>query len=164
MVIAINIQSEGEHMLKTGSIFTALFFILTSLSTSLAGDHPEDHPAGEQSQITTRNIADAIRAHVEEKSRKNDGYFIVEDKKGDKMLYLKLDKIHMERLSAVENNIYFACVDFTNRDGRAYDIDFFLKDKGGKLKVTETIVHKEEGKPRYNWAKQGDFWIRKPLD
>ena len=145
-------------------IFVASIFLFTSAATmAVAGEHPSEHPAGEQSEVTTETISHAIEKEVKNSAKKNDGYFIVEDKEAGKTLYLKLDKIHKERLSAVKKNLYFACVDFTNKDGRTYDIDFFLKDASGKLKVSETIVHKEEGKPRYNWEQKGDYWVKKAV-
>ncbi len=142
----------------------AIFFFTLFLSSSFAGEHPEDHPAGEQSKVTTTIIAEAIDLHVKNESKKNGGYFAVEDEKAKKTLSLKLDKIHRERLSSIDKGLYFACVDFTNKDGRTYDIDFFLKDAGGNLKVTETNVHKEDGKARYNWEKKGAFWVKRPVE
>lgn len=151
-------------MLKVLAVFAgALFLFSSSASITLAGEHPSEHPAGEKSEVTTETISRAIEKHVKKSAKKNDGYFIVEDKEAGKTLYLKLDKIHKERLSAVKKDLYFACVDFTNKDGRSYDIDFFLKDAGGKLKFSETIVHKEEGKPRYSWEQKGDYWVKKMI-
>jgi len=142
-------------------VMTALFLFTAQATIVAAGEHPSEHPAGEQSQVTTKSIAEAIDRHVKKMSKASEGYFIVDDSEAKKLLSLKMDKIHMERLSAVKKDLYFACVDFTDKDGRAYDIDFFLKDSEDGLKVTETIVHKEEGKPRYNWEQKGDFWVKK---
>ena len=117
-------------MYKIIRLLTAALFLFSTLgSVTLAGEHPSEHPAGEQSEVTTETISRAIDKKVRKSAKKNDGYFIVEDKEAGKTLYLKLDKIHKERLSAVKKNLYFACVDFTNKDGRTYDIDFFLKLK-----------------------------------
>lgn len=146
------------------ALSAALFLFTSSALMATAGEHPSDHPAGEQSEVTTQTITTAIEKHVKKSAKKNDGYFIVEDREAGKTLYLKLDKIHKERLSAVKKDLYFACVDFTNRDGRTYDIDFFLKDSGGSLNVTETMVHKEEGKPRYTWEQKGDYWVQKKVE
>jgi len=154
-------------MFKTRSALLAMA-TLTCLFLSQpiaagAGEHPSDHPAGEQSAVTTETISSAIEKHVKQESKKDKGYFIVEDKEENNKLFLKLDKIHKERLSAIDKDQYFACVDFENKDGKTYDIDFFLKDTGKGLKVTETIVHKKEGKARYNWGKKGDFWVKKAV-
>lgn len=156
-------------MLKIRSaLMTAILTVapLTFPVISLAqfGEHPAEHPAGEQSEVTTETIADAIDAHVRKERGENDGYFLVDDKENQKTLYLILDKIHRDRLSAVEKDLYFACVDFAGNDGRTYDIDFFLKYTGGELVVTETNVHKVDGKPHYNWGKKGDFWVKVPAD
>ena len=154
-------------MFNTRSVLLAITALtclfLSQPIAAEAGEHPSEHPAGEQSAVTTETISKAIEKHVKDKSKKNKGYFIVEDKEGDKKLYLKLDRIHRERLSAIDKDSYFACVDFENKDGKTYDIDFFLKDTGKGLKVTETIVHKKEGKARYNWGKKGDFWVKKTV-
>ena len=154
-------------MFKTRSVLLAAaalscLFLSQPMAVE-AGDHPADHPAGEQSDVTTETISSAIEKHVKDKSKKNKGYFIVKDKKENNKLYLKLDKIHKERLSAIDKDRYFACVDFENKDGKTYDIDFFLKDTWKGLKVTETIVHKKEGKARYTWQKKGDFWVKKTV-
>ncbi|MDT8318262.1 MAG: hypothetical protein RQ824_09795 [bacterium] len=152
-------------MFKTRSAILATaaltFLFLYQPIAVTAGEHPSDHPAGEQSAVTTETIADAIEKHVKNENKKDKGYFIVEDKEENNKLYLKLDRIHKERLSAIDKDQYFACVDFENKDGKTYDIDFFLKDTGMGLKVTETMVHKKEGKARYNWGKKGDFWVKK---
>ncbi len=152
-------------MFKTRSLLAvaALTCLFSSHPITAGAEHPSEHPAGEQSAVTTETIANAIEQHVKEKSKKDKGYFIVEDKKAGKKLYLKLDRIHRERLSAIDKERYFACVDFINKDGKSYDIDFFLKDTWKGLKVTETIVHKKDGKARYTWEKKGDFWVKKTV-
>lgn len=43
-------------------------------------------------------------------------------------------------------------------DGRMYDIDFLMAVSSDKLRVTETSVHKINGKPLYNWKQQGGIW------
>ena len=149
-------------MLRIISLLTGVI-LAAAVPLAVAGEHPMEHPAGEQSAVTTDTIAEAIVRHVERESKRS-GYFEVEDKEAKKTLKLKLDKVHKDRLSAVEKDLYFACVDFTNSDGKAYDIDFFLRDGGGKLFVSETIVHKEEGKARYGWVKKGDFWVKKAAE
>ena len=43
-------------------------------------------------------------------------------------------------------------------DGKIYDIDFLMVVQTGKLTVTETSVHKINGKPLYNWKQEGGVW------
>ena len=78
-------------------------------------------------------------------------------------LALDLVKVHDDRFSSLGGNKYFACVDMKGKDGRMYDIDFFMVVQPGKLTVTETSVHKINGKPLYNWKQEGGVWKKVKL-
>jgi hypothetical protein len=80
-----------------------------------------------------------------------------------KDLALDLVKVHDDRLSNLGGNKYFACVDMKGADGKIYDIDFFMVVKPGKLSVTETSVHKINGKALYNWRQEGGVWKKVQL-
>ena len=75
-----------------------------------------------------------------------------------KDLALDLVKLHDDRVSNLGGDKYFACVDMKGADGKIYDIDFLMVVKPGKLTVTETAVHKVNGKPLYNWKEEGGVW------
>jgi hypothetical protein len=45
-------------------------------------------------------------------------------------------------------------------DGKIYDIDFLMAVQPGKLTVTQTSVHKINGKPLYNWKEETGVWKR----
>jgi hypothetical protein len=75
-----------------------------------------------------------------------------------KDLALDLIKVHDDRLSSLGGDKYFACVDMKGTDGKIYDIDFFMVVRPGKLTVTQTSVHKINGKPLYNWKEQNGIW------
>jgi hypothetical protein len=75
-----------------------------------------------------------------------------------KDLALDLVKVHDDRFSSLGGNKYFACVDMKGSDGKIYDIDFSMVIQTGKLTVTETSVHKINGKPLYNWKQDGGVW------
>ena len=80
-----------------------------------------------------------------------------------KDLALDLVKVHDDRFSNLGGNKYFACVDMKGKDGRMYDIDFFMVVQPDKLAVTETSVHKINGKPLYNWKEQKGVWKKVPV-
>ncbi len=111
---------------------------------------------------TIEEVARFLERYVAQQSR--DGWFVVHDEKADRDLKLKLDRVHRERLARTDVDTYFVCADFRAEDGKLYDLDFWVKDAGGELSVTETMVHKEEGKPRYTWYKDGDVWKRRPVE
>jgi hypothetical protein len=75
-----------------------------------------------------------------------------------KDLALDLVRVHDDRFSNLGGNKYFACVDMKGNDGKIYDIDFFMTVQADKLTVTETAVHKINGKPLYNWKQEGGVW------
>jgi transglutaminase-like putative cysteine protease len=111
-------------------------------------------------EITIRHIAQGIRHHVAEQSHENGGYFVVDH--DGRTLRLKLIRIHMEYLANLGDGVQFACVDLVEQDGTVYDVDFFLKgNEPGSLEVTQTHVHKVDGRPRYAWEQAGDgTWHR----
>jgi hypothetical protein len=73
-------------------------------------------------------------------------------------LALDLVTVHDDRLSNLGNGKYFACVDMKAADSTAYDIDFFLAGQPGAMKVTQTSVHKINGKPLYDWKEDKGVW------
>jgi hypothetical protein len=75
-----------------------------------------------------------------------------------KDLALDLVKVHDDRFSSLGGDKYFACVDMKGADGKIYDIDFFMVVQPGKLTVTETSVHKINGKALYNWKEEKGVW------
>ena len=147
-----------------------LFF--TQARPLLAAEHPR--PQSQQlPQITTRptqsgiqtkevsktDISSGIKKHIAGDTKKSsDRKFHV--KYGSKDLALDLIKVHDDRLSGLGGGKYFACVDMKDTDGTIYDIDFFMAGQPGSMRVTETSVHKINGKPLYNWKEEGGVWKR----
>lgn len=152
---------------------TALVVFVIALlglwSSAYAQEHPEhpaehqaEHPTSEKAAMTKEGLAVAIEKYVNEDAALKGGYFLFFDTKESKALALKLDKVHKERLSQLSDGIYFACADFMSMDGVMYDLDIFMKGPSvDDLTVTEITVHKLDGKARYVWVKEGDFWKRK---
>jgi hypothetical protein len=80
-----------------------------------------------------------------------------------KDLALDLVRLHDDRFSSLGGNKYFACVDMKGTDGKIYDIDFFMLVQADKLTITETSVHRINGKPLYNWKEQKGVWKKVPV-
>ncbi len=110
-------------------------------------------------EVSTSDISSGIKKHIASDTKKStDRKFHV--KYGGKDLALDLIKVHDDRLSSLGGGKYFACVDMKATDDRIYDIDFFMAGQPGSMKVTETSVHKINGKPLYNWKEEGGVWKR----
>jgi hypothetical protein len=155
------------------TIAIALFF--TSATVALSQEHPEhpkkatehqkqgaEHPKqAETKQVSTADISAGIKKNIDTKSKQSpDGKFHVKYEGQD--LALDLTKVHDDRLSDLGGGKYFACVDMKATDGKTYDIDFFLTGQPGKMKVTETSVHKIDGKPLYDWKEENGKWHKVP--
>ncbi len=152
----------------------ALFFM--PVSSVFSQEHPEhpkkttehpkqgaEHPkqGAETKQVSTADISAGIKTNIDAKSKKSpDGKFHVKHEGQD--LALDLIKVHDDRLQDLGGSKYFACVDMKATDGKTYDIDFFLTGQPGKMKVTETSVHKIDGKPLYNWKEENGTWHKVP--
>jgi hypothetical protein len=110
-------------------------------------------------EVSNADISTGIKRNIASDSKKSsDRKFHV--KYGAKDLALDLIKVHDDRLSSLGGGKYFACVDMKATDGTTYDIDFFMAGQPGSMKVTETSVHKVNGKPLYNWREEGGVWKR----
>lgn len=147
-------------------ILTAAITLFFTPTVALyAQEHPE-HPtkggAEHAKKVSTADISAGIKQNIEAETKKsNDGKFHVKHEGQD--LALDLIRVHDDRLSDLGGGKYFACVDMKGTDAKTYDIDFFLTGQPGKMKVTETSVHKIDGKPLYNWKEENGKWEKVPL-
>jgi hypothetical protein len=142
----------------------ALFF--TPATALFSQEHPEnaEHPkaGGAAKQVSTTDISAGIRKNIDTETKKvSDGKFHVKYEGQD--LPLELIKVHDDRLQDLGDGKYFACVDMKGTDGKSYDLDFFLTGQPGKMKVTDTSVHKIDGKPLYNWKEENGKWNKVPV-
>lgn len=84
------------------------------------------------------------------------GIFRLHDDVKDEDLTLRFVQIH-DPVRQIGDDIYFACTDF-HVDGekeKLYDIDFWLREKNGRLQVYQTKIHKEPRRSLvYGWFKQ----------
>lgn len=151
---------------------------LLSIRPAFAGEHPE-HPqqapamqpsdqmkpptkVATKQEVSTAQISTGIRKHIaSETQRSSDKKFHA--RHNGKDLALALVKVHDDWLSGLGGGKYFACVDMKAADGTTYDIDFFLNGSPDNMKVTETSVHKVNGKALYSWKEEGGIWKKIPV-
>jgi len=146
------------------TVAIALFFTPAALVS--AAEHPEhpEHPqkgkAGKK-QVSKSDISAGIKKNIDAETKKSsDGKFHVKYQSQD--LALDLIRVHDDRLSDLGGGKYFACVDMKGTDGKTYDIDFFLTGQPGTMTVTETAVHKIDGKALYDWKEDNGKWHKVP--
>ena len=125
-------------------------------------EHPKEHPEHPKTakKMSTDDIDKAIRAHIDKTAEASGGRFPVKDDVLNKTWNLELVKVHNDKLQALADGRYFACVDFKAADGTMVDVDFFMKKAGDALEVTDTTVHKINGKARYGYQEKDGVWVR----
>src|SRR6266849_1605687 len=157
------------------SVFVGLLF--APVVSLLAQEHPRapqqsqpqqlpqprtGAPQAAMMQASMSDVSDGIKKFISGYAAKSaDKKFHVPYQR--KNLALDLVKVHDDRFSSLGGDKYFACVDMKGTDGKIYDIDFFMVVQTGKLTVTETSVHKINGKPLYNWKEQKGVWKKVPV-
>ncbi|HSP17735.1 MAG TPA: hypothetical protein VLV78_23525 [Thermoanaerobaculia bacterium] len=125
-------------------------------------EHPEETKEKPKHSYTMDELAKAITADIEATQQKNGGVYTMKD--DQKTWSMKLDHVHRERLAQIDPKTYFACTDFKSDDGHTVDVDFFMKDDGEKLVMSDASLHKVDGKARYNWKEKDGFWIKEPVN
>ena len=114
-------------------------------------------PQAAMMQASMSDVSDGLKRFISGHAAKSaDNKFHMPYQRKD--LALDLVKLHDDRFSNLGGDKYFACVDMKGPDGKIYDIDFFMVVQPGKLSITETSVHKINGKPLYNWKQEGGVW------
>jgi len=159
-------STGGIHMITRLIISAAMALFFLPAAKVNAQEHPEhpEHPTkgkAAEKRVSTADISTGIKSNIAAKSKESpDGKFHVTHEGQD--LSLDLTKVHDDRLQDLGGGKYFACVDMKGTDGKTYDIDFFLTGQPGQMKVTETSVHKIDGKPLYNWKEENGTWHKMP--
>ncbi len=148
-----------EKSFNTICVSVILMFILSCNGKKGVSDS-ETKPVIKRATID--EIEAGIKHYIQTKTKANDGYFLVADR--GKEFKMKLVRVHTEYLSSLGPNRQFACVDLADISGDVYDVDFFLEGQPGEIDVTETTVHKLNGKPFYAWKQKKDkTWDRVPV-
>jgi hypothetical protein len=125
---------------------------------------PDPHPENAHlTQVTTDSLAQSITDYVQAESTRRGGEFPLNDPEQQATLGLTLTTVHRERLSQLADGRYFACADFKGRDGHTYDVDIFMRRESTGLTPTEVIVHKQDGKPRFDWVERNGRWAQVPV-
>lgn len=113
----------------------------------------------EADSAKTEYFAEDIKSTMLEYIRNtvnSDGVFHMQDDKTGELLSLKFVRIH-DPVRQIGSDIYFACTDFhvVGEVDKLYDLDFWMNNKTGELRVYQSKVHKEPRKSLlYGWYKQ----------
>ena len=118
-----------------------------------------EHP-GESEQKRSWEVMSAIEEHIVSSKAANTGLYKLTDDKTGKEVELEFIGVHQPVRKLKDGGQFFACTDFRKKGSKdeIYDIDFWLDESTGKIKVGTVRVHKvpemRDGDiiqvPRYN--------------
>ena len=144
-------------------VFVLALASMVGCNTSKKENSEEKELAMEVPKVVTADIEAGIKANIDKKVKEGGGYFHLTT--DEEELRLQLVRVHTEYLSNLGPQRHFACVDLADVSGDVYDVDFFLEGDPGSMVVTETTLHKLNGKPFYTWKQRKDkTWYRMPLE
>lgn len=145
---------NNNYLLKIFSLLICSVFLFSCESKV------EEVKSEPYEKVSIAEIEDGIKAYINAQSKSNNGFFSLKDEEHD--LSMKLVRIHTEYLSRLGPNKHFACVDLVDEKGDVYDVDFFMEGKPGEMGVTNTSLHKFNGKPYYSWKqnKEDKTWFK----
>jgi YHS domain-containing protein len=101
-----------------------------------------EHP-GDMEVVRHWQVMSAINGEIAEK-RDKDGVLLLKDDKTGQTIPLQFVEIHQPIRRLKTDGRFFACTDFRKKGSKDeyYDVDFWLDDKDGKLKVRDVKIHK----------------------
>ena len=143
--------------------FSIIYCSFLLVSIPIMGEHPEhpEHPSTKTLSVYAQAVGKAVAEFIASDANLKGGKFLIFDTAASEVLQLDFLKIHMDRLTGIGNDIYFACADFQASNGKVYDLDIFMNGKSANdLNTTEIIVHKEESVERDGWREEGGIWVR----
>ena len=140
--------------------FAIICYSILFVTMPLKGEHP-DHPSKETAPVTIQTVGKSVAEFIASDAKLKGGKFLIFDRAANESLQLDLIKIHMDRLTGIGNDTYFACADFQAFNGKVYDLDIFMAGKSAdELGVTEIIVHKKEGVQRSGWQEKEGIGVK----
>ncbi|MGH8771586.1 MAG: hypothetical protein ACRD8U_24470 [Pyrinomonadaceae bacterium] len=110
-----------------------------------------EHP-GDMEVKRAWHVMSAIHKHIA--SERKDGVYQLKDEKTGETVPLEFVEIHQPVRRLKENGQFFACTDFRKKGSKDeyYDIDFWLDDKTGEIKVKDVRIHKVPVHEDGNWT------------
>lgn len=102
-----------------------------------------EHP-GESEQKRSWEVISAIEEHIMELRTKGAGLYQLKDDKTGEDIALDFVGVHQPVRKLKDGSGFFACSDFRKHGSKDeyYDIDFWLDEKTGQVKVNSVRVHK----------------------
>ncbi|HSD93292.1 MAG TPA: hypothetical protein VLB11_09750 [Methyloceanibacter sp.] len=129
------------------------YFMVTRLPVAWWWLPVSEHP-GTTEATRAWEVMSAIHNYIAE--NRKDGTLEVKDDKTGEMLPLEFVEIHQPVRRLKKDGKFFVCTDFRKKgsENEYYDIDFWVDESTGKLKVEDIKVHKVPVEQDGVWAQE----------
>jgi len=102
-----------------------------------------------------------LTIHIESKSRRNSGFYVIKDSGTDSPLELKLLDLQRESLSRLDQGTFIIGSRFEAADGTPVLVDFLLKPgMRGQWHVAKSEIYKVNGEARFEYEWDGKKWVK----
>jgi len=131
------------------------YYMITRLPVAWWWLPVQEHP-GDMEERRAWHIMSAIHNYIAENQDDKGSIMVKDDKTGD-AVPLEFIEMHQPVRRLKDDGKYFACTDFrkTGSKEEYYDIDFWVDDKDGNLKVTDIKMHKVP-------VQEDGVWVQEP--
>jgi hypothetical protein len=115
----------------------------------------QEHP-GDMEVVRAWQVMSAIHNYIADNRDANGSLELTDEKTGE-TIPLDFVEMHQPIRHLKKNGEYFACTDFRRAGSKDeyYDIDFWVDEKSGRLKVSDVKIHKVP-------VKEDGVWIQVP--
>lgn len=132
------------------------YYMLTRLPVAWWWLPVSEHP-GTTEDTRAWHVMSVIHNYIA-KNKNEDGALELTDKETGEIIPLEFVEMHRPIRYIKKDGMFFACSDFrkVGTDNEYYDIDFWIDEKTGKLKVDEVKIHKVP-------VQEDGIWTQKEL-
>jgi hypothetical protein len=118
------------------------YYMVTRLPVAWWWLPVQEHP-GDMEVVRAWHVMSAIHNYIAENKNK-DGALELKDDKTGQTIPLEFVEMHQPIRYLKKDGEYFACTDFrrAGSENEYYDIDFWVDEKTGRLKVEKVKIHK----------------------
>jgi hypothetical protein len=118
------------------------YYMLTRLPVAWWWLPVSEHP-GTTEDTRAWHVMSVIHNYIT-KNKNEDGALELTDKETGEIIPLEFVEMHRPIRYIKKDGVYFACSDFrkVGTDNEYYDIDFWVDEKTGRLKVDDVKIHK----------------------
>jgi len=118
------------------------YYMITRLPVAWWWLPVQEHP-GDMEVVRAWHVMSAIHNYIAENKNKDGALELKDDKTGE-TIPLEFVEMHQPVRYLKKEGEYFACTDFRKAGSKDeyYDIDFWIDEKTGKLKVEKVKIHK----------------------